>query len=182
MFKFTLRIIVFCTIFIGWTVHYCQAQEDIINACINTAYGAIRIIDDTQQCNTAWEYKVSWSLAGARAATVDSQDTKTIVSSNVDFSSQPNLVSAITVPEDKAFVLTDIIVSPCENMPSQEFSFAVLENSTVKFSSKVQFVNGTLEQIHLNSGIRFSPGSVVNLVRKKYFASVLLSGYLHSPQ
>ncbi len=93
---------------------------------------------------------------------------------------------ALTVPQGKVFVLTDVIVFPVveKSVPKFIVRYRIEENSV---NSRFQYNTvgtATNWSQHFTSGIRFSPGSTVSVVSTSFSTGTTgfqLLGYLAVP-
>jgi hypothetical protein len=72
---------------------------------------------------------------------------------------------ALTVPRDKAFVLTDVFVFPLVEKSNPEFlvRYRIEENAGTRFQYNTVGTSANWSQ-HFTSGILFAPGSKVKVV------------------
>ena len=92
---------------------------------------------------------------------------------------------ALTVPQGKVFVLTDVIIFPLVSTSNPEFvvRYRIEENNLVKFQYNTVGTATNWSQ-HFTSGIKFGPGSTVNVVNTDFSTGrtgFQLLGYL-TPQ
>jgi hypothetical protein len=72
---------------------------------------------------------------------------------------------ALTIPKDKVFVLTDVMVFPLVEQSNPEFvvRYRIEENNLTKFQYNTVGTEANWSQ-HFTSGIKFGSGSKVNVV------------------
>jgi hypothetical protein len=102
------------------------------------------------------------------------------------FTVDPNgTFTALTVPNGKVFVLTDVIVFPLVEKSNSEFvvRYRVEENNLTRFQYNTVGTATNWSQ-HLTSGIKFGPGSKVNVVNTNFSTGrtgFQILGYLIKP-
>ena len=76
---------------------------------------------------------------------------------------------ALTVPQGKVFVLTDVIIFPLVSTSNPEFvvRYRIEENNLSKFQYNTVGTATNWSQ-HFTSGIKFGPGSTVNVVNTEF--------------
>ena len=76
---------------------------------------------------------------------------------------------ALTVPGNKLFVLTDVIVFPLVEHSNPEFvvRYRIEENNLTRFQYNTVGTEANWSQ-HFTSGIKFGPGSHVNVVNTEF--------------
>ena len=102
------------------------------------------------------------------------------------FTVEPNeTFLALSVPNGKVFVLTDVVVFPLIEQSNQEFvvRYTIEENNLVKFQYNTVGTEANWSQ-HFTSGIKFAAGSSVNVVNSSFSTGTTgfqLLGYLIKP-
>src|SRR5687767_14073675 len=82
------------------------------------------------------------------------------------FTVEPNeTFPALTVPNNKIFVLTDVIVFPLVEQSDPEFvvRYRIEENDLVRFQYNTVGTGANWSQ-HFTSGVKYGAGSTVNVV------------------
>jgi hypothetical protein len=99
------------------------------------------------------------------------------------FTVEPNeTFLALTVPNDKVFVLTDVMVFPLVEQSNPEFvvRYTIEENNLVRFQYNHVGTEANWSQ-HFTSGVKYAPGSNVNVVNSHFSTGTTgfqLLGYL----
>ena len=102
------------------------------------------------------------------------------------FTVDPNQTfPALTVPANKRFVLTDVIVFPLVEHSNPEFvvRYRIEENNLTRFQYNTVGTETNWSQ-HFTSGIKFGPGSAVRVVSTNFSTGTTgfqLLGYFTKP-